>query len=344
MSNKLESSTLYLPSEKEIVHYAHLDLSFPTSNSMWEEYDYKLGQINQKVWKPIDWFHNNAFTLVNHISLNSEASRRQVEENKIYFSRSNLKYPKSFWDQYDNKFFSLQRWRELGDIWLVKSSQSPKGYATILITGVKEITGVRYLEFMLVSKNLRYADDEDIVLESFNHVNISYDLILHTQLTGKLFENDNRLLHKIGNLRRDLIDDIRIENFKDLMTGGTSNKYSKDHLVTKAFYDFETSLLSKEVDDWIQKHDTQRPEKIDIEFVQGLERLREYHNFLNKKSSSSLDFEEISTPYAIHLWKLDSSFKDGLKVYSDKDLGELDQITLVDKNSGKEKQIEMSYF
>ena len=37
----------------------------------------------------------------------------------------------------------------------------------------------------------------------------------------------------------------------------TANKYTKEHIVTKAFYDFETSLLSKEVDEWIQKQNIQ---------------------------------------------------------------------------------------
>ena len=95
MSKTLENSTLYLPSEKETVKYAHLDLAFPTSNKKWEEYDNNFDQINGKVWKAVDWFHNNAFTLVNHMSLNLAASRRQTEENKMYFYRSNLKYTKS---------------------------------------------------------------------------------------------------------------------------------------------------------------------------------------------------------------------------------------------------------
>ena len=344
MSKTLENSTLYLPSEKETVKYAHLDLAFPTSNKKWEEYDNNFDQINGKVWKAVDWFHNNAFTLVNHMSLNSAASRRQTEENKMYFYRSNLKYPKSYWDQYDNEYYSLQRWRELGDIWLVKSSESPKGYATILITGVKEVAGVRYLEFMLVSSNLRYADEEDVILESFKQTNISYDLILHPQLIGKLFENDERLLHKLGNLKKDLIENIRLDNFNGFMFGSTANKYTKEHIVTKAFYDFETSLLSKEVDEWIQKQNISNSKNIDIAFVRGLENLKEYHNFLNKKSKSDLNFEEISTPYAVHLWKLNSSFKDGLTIYTDKELGELEPLILVDKNTGREKQIDLSYF
>ena len=58
---------------------------------------------------------------------------------------------------------------------------------------------------MLVSSNLRYADEEDVILESFKQTNISYDLILHPQLIGKLFENDERLLHKLGNLKKILL-------------------------------------------------------------------------------------------------------------------------------------------
>ena len=344
MINKLIEKPLFTPSEKEIVKYAHLDLSFPENNNKWEEYNYKFEQIDGKIWKAVDWFHNNAFTIVNHMSLNKSASRRQLDENKIYFSRSNLKYPKSFWDQYQNEYFSLQRWRELGDVWLVKSSQSPKGYATILITGVKEVAGARYIEFMLVSQNLRYADDEDVILESFTHTNISYDLILHPLLTGKLFENDERLLHKIGKVKNHLIKKIRIDDYSELIHGGSANKYSKDHIVTKAFYDFETSILSKNVEDWIETQKITKSKNIDVEFVEGLKSLKKYHHFLNKKARTNLEFEEISLPYAVHLWKLSSSFKDGLTVYTDKELGELETLILVDKNTGKEKQIEMSYF
>ena len=78
--------------------------------------------------------------------------------------------------------------------------------------------------------------------------------------------------------------------------------------------------------------------------MRGLENLKEYHDFLNKKSKSDLNFEEISTPYAVHLWKLNSSFKDGLTIYTDKELGELEPLILVDKNTGREKQIDLSYF
>ena len=113
-------------------------MAFPTSNKKWEEYDNNFDQINGKVWKAVDWFHNNAFTLVNHMSLNSAASRRQTEENKMYFYRSNLKYRNLIGTNMITNT-TLQRWRELGDIWLVKSSESPKGYATILITGVKKL-------------------------------------------------------------------------------------------------------------------------------------------------------------------------------------------------------------
>ena len=197
MNKTLEKLNMYTPSKEETIKYAHLDISFPTSNYKWDEYHNKIENISGKVWKPFDWFHNNAITMVDHMNLNSGVIRRSTEERIDFFNgRHNLKYPKSSWNQYEDTYSSLQRWRELGDIWLVKSAESPKGYAVILITGIKEVAGVRYVEFMLVSKDLRHADDDDIIIESFSHSNIAYDLVLHPLLTGKLFENDTRLLHK----------------------------------------------------------------------------------------------------------------------------------------------------
>ncbi len=345
MNETLAKSRLYKASHKETVKYAHLDLSFPTSNSKWDELSFKMDQINQKIWKPFDWFHNDAITIIDHMTLNTSVKRRIIEEQDIYFrGRHNLKYPKSYWNQYQNSYSRLQRWRELGDIWLVKSAESPKGYAMILITGIKEISRTRYIEFMLVTKESRFADEEDFVIESGVHSNISYDIILHPMLIGKLFENDKRLLHKVGNIKQDLVDKIRLEDFSDFISGSTANKYTKSHVLTKAFYDFETSLLSQDVNRWIQ--DQKRPPQIDldIEFIKGLENLKEYHEFLTKKASSNLTFEEISKPYATHLWKLSSSFKDGLSLISDEELGELDLLVLVDKNTNKEKQIKLSYF
>jgi hypothetical protein len=345
MNKTLDKLNMYTPSKEETIKYAHLDISFPTSNYKWDEYHNKIENISGKVWKPFDWFHNNAITMVDHMNLNSGVIRRSTEERIDFFNgRHNLKYPKSSWNQYEDTYSSLQRWRELGDIWLVKSAESPKGYAVILITGIKEVAGVRYVEFMLVSKDLRHADDDDIIIESFSQSNIAYDLVLHPLLTGKLFENDTRLLHKIGSLEEGLIQKIRLDNFSDFLKGSTANKYLKNHLITKAFYDFETSILSQEVNDWIEQQNLITHVKLDIEFVQGLDQLKKYHDFLNKKEHSDLNFKEISTPYAIHLWKLNSSFKNGLKLYTDKDLGESDSLILLDKNTKKEKEIKLRYF
>ena len=145
-------------------------------------------------------------------------------------------------------------------------------------------------------------------------------------------------------LEEDLIQKIRLDNFSDFLKGSTANKYLKNHLITKAFYDFETSILSQEVNDWIEQQNLITHTKLDIEFVQGLDQLKKYHDFLNKKEHSDLNFKEISTPYAIHLWKLNSSFKNGLKLYTDKDLGESDSLILLDKNTKKEKEIKLKYF
>ena len=266
-----------------------------------------------------------------------------MEERRRFFTRTNLKYPKSFWDQYENNYSQLQRWREVGDIWLVKSKESPKGYAMVLITGIKEIASTRYVEFMLVSKDLRYANDEDLIIESFIHSNISYDLVLHPELTGKLFEDDKRLLHKIGSIKRDLVQKLRIDDVSEFLKGSSANKNSRDHLVTKAFYDFETSILSEDVNRWLEENKVIVPKKIDVEFVKGLDKLKQYHNFLNKKSKSDLNFDEIAKPYAIHLWKLNSSFKDGLTLFTDKNLGEEENLIIFDKITKKEKEIRLSY-
>ena len=87
--------------------------------------------------------------------------------------------------------------------------------------------------------------------------------------------------------------------------------------------EFEASLLSKEVLQWLSGGDVSYEKlKLDIDSLKGFKTLNKKHELLSKKSKSNFEFSEIKIPYIQHLWKLFSTYGDNLVLTTDRELSE----------------------
>ena len=343
-----KESNFFKPTLNEVLHYNHLDLLFPESPSKHDEYAFELPEENN--WHPYDWGHRSGSLFYEHASLVIENSVDKSRVNELYmrhFDRRQNKYPRSETESFKNENFSkyLNRWREVGDVWLVKSNVTNDGYAVVVITGIKEISGSRYTNFCLADTNLDFATDLDIYIEAGTHSNMSYNIVIYEDLEGSLFEDDRRFLHKIGRINKNVIEDIILGKTAVFNRGKPFFSESNKRFKYRGIKEFEGSLLSKEVQHWLSTGEIKYEKmEFEIEAVKGLEKLEKKHNFYNEKRSNNLNFEEIKTPYINHLWKLYSTHKENLIITTDGDLEEEKELVLVNKTDSKQIEIGVNFY
>ncbi len=354
-TENIASPNIYEPTSQEIVFYSHLDTLFPESIKKHQEYEKELD--TNLYWHPYDWAHRNAEMYKKHIKLNnflydnpieqSQIDQRNSDHHELRFRQPNYSVPYHVLEREKNPNFQkkLSRWREVGDLWLVKSGVTSTGYATILITSIKEEYGQRYVEFCIADIDLEYATDLDIFIQSKVHSNLSYDVVVYEELFGTLFEDDNRFLHKIGRVHENIIKEIKYGRTHSFNRGAPFFSKSNKRFQMRKIKEFEASLLSKETLEWITGGDVSYEKiKLDIDLVKGLSILNKKHRLLNKKSQNNLNFHEIKTPYVRHLWKLYSTYGDNLVVTSDKELSEDENLVLVNKDENKEINIKVDFY
>ena len=332
--------SLFEPTDQEIVLYNHLDTLFPTSDQKFIEY--KKYMPEDYYWHPYDWGHRNGHIFYEHSQLNksnSTMANNIDSEFRRYFEHKNLKVPRAAWLNFENPNFpkKLNRWREVGDIWLTKSNLTDDGYAMIVITSIKEQKGIRYVEFLLADSELSYATDLDLFIQKKVHSNLSYDIVVYEDLDGVLFEEDARFLHKIGRINKEYIEQIELGNTFKFRRGNPVFAESNKRFRRRKIKEFEASLISKEALEWLSTGEVNFERNIfDVHIVQGLEKTKKRHEEINFKS---LSFEEIQQPYLNHIFKLHSTFKENLVIASDAELEEKNELVLINSNDNTEVNI-----
>lgn len=347
---------IYEPTMQEVVFYSHIDTLFPESIEKHQEYEKELD--TNIYWHPYDWAHKNAEMFKKHINLNQNIFENQFEASQIIeqrnadhymarFSQTNFSIPFHVTQKLQNPNFhkKLSRWREVGDVWLVKSSVTSTGYATILITSIKQQNGNRYIEFCIADTDLNFATDLDIFIQSKVHSNLSYDIIVYEELYGVLFEDDKRFLHKIGRVNSRIIEQIKYGKTSLFNRGAPFFTESNKRFKMRKLKEFEASLLSREVLQWLSSGEVKYEKlKLEIESVKGLKNLERKHKLLSKKSQNELQFNEIKSPYLQHIWKLFSTYGQNLIVSSDLELSEEDELVLVNKEDNKEINLKLDFY
>ena len=349
MNQELElinNSEFFKPTVHEVVKYNHLDVLFPSSENKYDEYKYKLPE--DQYWHPYDWGHRNGHIFKKH-SLefaSSPISKSRVnEEYSRHYDQRNLQYPRSEILRMKNADYpkKLNRWREVGDLWLIKSEITDNGYAVVLITGIKEQFGNRYIEFCLADTNLKFATDLDIYIQAEVHSNMSYDVVVYEDLEGSLFEEDKRFLHRIGRVHSKVMMDFNIDKTALFKRGNPIFSESNKRFKHRQIKEFEASILSKEVVNWLSTGEVNfERNEFDIKIVKGLSALEKRHKKLNK--GNSIDFNEIKTPYINHLWKLSSTYKDNLIIETDKELEEEKELVFVNKTDNSEASVGVNFY
>lgn len=345
---EVETSNFFKPTFNEVLYYNHLDILFPDNINKHDEYLHKLPEENY--WHPYDWGHKSGSIFKDHANL---VVTNSIEESRVtelfmrhYNSRQNV-FPRSVIESQRNENFKkyLNRWREVGDVWLVKSNVTDDGYAVVVINGIKEISGNRYVNFCLADTNLNYATDLDIYIQGGTHSNMSYDIILYEDLEGSLFEDDRRFLHKIGRIHSNIIEDISLGRTATFNRGRPFFSESNKRFKHRGIKEFEGSILSKEVQYWLSTGDIQYDKsELDIEVVKGMKTLEKKHAFLNNRSNKSLDFNDIKQPYIKHLWKLHSTHRDNLIITSDSELEEEKELVFVNKIDNSEIGLGVNFY
>tara|TARA_Y100001958_G_C21245257_1_gene574822 strand:- start:3474 stop:4532 length:1059 start_codon:yes stop_codon:yes gene_type:complete len=342
-TNNIES--LFEPTDQEIVLYNHLDTLFPRSDQKFIEY--KKYMPEDYFWHPYDWGHKNGHIFYEHTKLNnfnSKMTERMRSDFLMYFEQRNLKIPRAARKNIENLDYpkKLNRWREVGDLWLIKSNITENGYATILITSIKQKNGIRYIEFILADSDLNYATDLDLFIEKKVHSNLSYDIVVYEDLDGILFEEDSRFLHKIGRVKPEFIEKIEFGNTINFRRGNPIFSESNKRFRHRKIKEFEASILSKDALNWLSTGEVNFQKlNFNIEIVKGLNKLEEDHAKLNFKN---LDFNEIKRPYINHLFKLHSTFGDNLIIASDIELEEEKELVIVNTVDNTETIIEMEFY
>ncbi len=349
MNKKLNKSEIeaefYAATEQNFLFYSHLDLLLPSSEKKYLEYRKKVPY--DLFWHPYDWGHRNGSTFYKHAKQNAKSLSLRTKVNdefRIHYDTRNLRYPLNYRkNQLDPKYpKKMNRWREVGDVWLIKSNITEDGYATILITGIKEKSGNRYVEFCLADSNLDYATDLDIYIQGGIHSDISYDIIAYEDLEGSLFEDDKRFLHRIGRVKKDSVENLNIGRTALYKRGNPVFSESNKRFKYRKIKEFEASILSKEVLMWLESGliDYEKTE-FDIEIVKGLSSLEKRHN---QFSNQQIQFDEIKTPYLNHLWKLNATYKDNLIITSDIELEEEKELVIINKIDKSEIRIGVDFY
>jgi len=354
IENLIEAD-IYEPTSQEVVFYSHLDTLFPESIKKHQEYEKEL-DINL-YWHPYDWAHRKGEMYRKHIQLNnylfdnpierSQIDQRNKDHYRKRFNQTNFSTPSHVLEKQKNPNFQkkLSRWREVGDVWMVKSNITSTGYATILITSIKEQYGQRYIEFYIADIDLEYATDLDIFVQSRVHSNLSYDIVVYEELYGSLFEDDKRFLHKIGRVHEDIIEKIKYGKTSLFNRGAPFFSESNKRFQMRKIKEFEASLLSKEVLQWLSGGEVSYEKlKLDIDSVKGFKMLNKKHELLSKKSKSGFEFNEIKIPYIQHLWKLFSTYGDNLVLTTDRELSEEEDLILINKHEDKEINIKLDFY
>lgn len=345
---EMNTSDFFKPTYNEVLYYNHLDLLFPENINKHDEYLAKLPE--EEYWHPYDWGHKSGSIFHAHANL---VATNSIEESRVtelfrrhYDSRQNI-FPRSVIESQRNENFKkyLNRWREVGDVWLVKSNITDDGYAVIVITGIKEISGNRYVNFCLADTNLDFATDLDIYIQGDTHSNMSYDIVLYEDLEGSLFEDDKRFLHKIGRIHSNIIEDISLGRTATFNRGKPFFSESNNRFKHRGIKEFEGSLLSKEVQHWLSTGEVEyNKSEFEIEIVKGMKTLEKKHALLNKQNNKILDFNDIKQPYIKHLWKLHSTHKENLIITSDGELEEEKELVFVNKKDKTEIGIGVNFY
>ena len=349
MNKKLNRSEIetefYRASDANSLFYSHLDLLLPNSEKKYLEYKKEVPY--DIFWHPYDWGHRNGSTFYRHALENAQSlslRTRVKDEFGIHYDTRNLRYPLNYRkNQLDPSYpKKMNRWREVGDVWLIKSNVTDDGYAIVLITGIKEKSGNRYVEFCLADSNLDYATDLDIYIQGGLHSDMSYDIIAYEDLEGSLFEDDKRFLHRIGRVKQESIENLSIGRTALYKRGNPVFSESNKRFKHRKIKEFEASILSKEVLIWLASGEIDY-EKIefDIEIVKGLSSMKRRHN---KITDQQFPFEQIKIPYINHLWKLNSTYKDNLIITSDIELEEEKELVLVNKLDNSEIRLEVGFY
>lgn len=337
--------SLFESTDDEIVLYNHLDTLFPKSNQKFIEY--KKYMPEDYFWHPYDWGHRSGHIFYNHTKLNNLNSRMAERINSdflMYFEQRNLKIPRAARKNIESLNYpkKLNRWREVGDLWLIKSNITENGYATILITSIKQKNGIRYIEFRLADSDLDYATDLDLFIEKKIHSNLSYDIVVYEDLDGILFEEDSRFLHKIGRVKPEFIEKIELGNTINFRRGNPIFSESNKRFRHRKIKEFESSILSKDALRWLSTGEVNFEKlNFNVEIVKGLSKLEEDHKKLNFKN---LDFNAIKRPFITHLFKLYSTFGDNLIVTSDIELEEEKELVIINTADNTETTIEMEFY
>jgi hypothetical protein len=344
----LETTNFFKPTVNEVLYYNHLDLLFPNSPDKHDEYLKNLPE--DRNWHPYDWGHKSGGIFNDHAQLvvtNSIEKSRVDEIYRMHYDSRQLVYPRSVIESQRNENYNkyLNRWREAGDVWLVKSNVTDDGYAVVVITGIKEVSGTRYINFCLGDTNLDFATDLDIFIQGGTHSNMSYDIVLYEDLEGSLFEDDRRFLHKIGRVHSSILEDISLGKTATFNRGKPFFSESNNRFKHRGIKEFEGSLLSKEVQHWLSTGEIKyNKSELEIEVVKGMKSLEKKHAFLNKRSNKNLDFNDIKQPYIKHLWKLYSTHKDNLIVTSDGELEEEKELVFVNKTDNSEIGLGVNFY
>lgn len=351
MSNNItsiNSSNFFKPTINEVLRYNHLDLLFPETIQKHDEYYDKLPE--EQNWHPYDWGHRNADFFIEHAELvakNSIEKSRVFDLYRTHFDRRQNKYPRSYTESLKNENFEkyLNRWREIGDVWLVKSNLTEDGYAVVVVTGIKETSEIRYVNFCLADTNLDFATDLDIYIQGGTHSNMSYDIVVYEDLEGSLFEDDRRFLHKIGRIKKAIIDDINLGKTATFNRGRPFFSESNRRFKHRGIKEFEGSILSKEVQHWLSNGEIKYDKlEYDIEVIKGLKALEKKHKFLVKSKKKNLNFDTIKQPYIKHLWKLHSTHKDNLIITTDGELEEEKELVFVNKVDNSEISLGVNFY
>ena len=177
---------------------------------------------------------------------------------------------------------------------MVKSNVTSTGYATILITSIKEQYGQRYIEFYIADTDLEYATDLDIFVQSKVHSNLSYDIVVYEDLYGTLFEDDKRFLHKIGRVHEKIIEKIKYGKTSLFNRGAPFFSESNKRFQMRKIKEFEASLLSKEVLQWLSGGDVSYEKlKLDIDSIKGFKVLNKNINFLTRNQKAVLNLTKL---------------------------------------------------
>lgn len=336
---------IFEPTEQEIVLYNHLDVLFPENDKKFIEY--KKNMPEEYFWHPYDWGHRSGHVFYEHSKLNkinSLMADKIDKDFRSYFEHRNLKIPRAAWLNMDNPNFpkKLNRWREFGDIWLTKSNVTDNGYAIIVITSIKELKGLRYVEFVLADSDLNFATDLDLFIQSKVHSNLSYDIVVYEDLEGVMFEEDSRFLHKIGRVKQEFIEQIELGNTFKFRRGNPVFSESNRRFRYRKIKEFEASLISKEAMHWLSTGEIKFDKQVfDVKLVKGLESLKKRHKTLNFKN---LPFEEIEKPYVNHIFKLHSTFGNNLIISSDVELGEEKELVIINSSDNTEVNIGIDFY